>query len=407
MIRILISFFLCFTSCLATKRPNILFAFADDWGQQASIYADVLGKGGINDLAKTPNFDKLAKSGVLFKNAFVNAPSCTPCRSSLLSGRNFWETGRGAILIGAEWDEKIPTWPLLLKKSGYHLGYTYKVWSPGNPRDAGIGGSANAYRSAGGKFNGFSQYVFGRSERMATAEKIEKAKAIKKTKNELYREVRGNFNGFLDKRNKDQPFVYWFGPTNVHRKWIKGSGKELWGIDPDKLKGKMPAFLPDVHAVREDLADYLGEIAAFDGGLGILIDELKKRGEYENTLIVVSGDHGPPGFPHGKCNLYDFGTKVCLAIAGPGVRGGRVVDDFTCLPDLAPTFLATGNVEVPNVMSAKSLWPVLKSKKQGLVDKARDAAITGREPCAYRTPGIFAISTALDSDERLSIHHQF
>ena len=59
----------------------------------------------------------------------------------------------------------------------------------------------------------------------------------------------------------------------------------------------MPAFLPDVHAVREDLADYLGEIAAFDAGLGILIDELKKRGEYENTLIVVSGDHGPPGFP--------------------------------------------------------------------------------------------------------------
>ena len=62
MIRILISFFLCFTSCLATKRPNILFAFADDWGQQASIYADVLGKGGINDLAKTPTPDKLAKS---------------------------------------------------------------------------------------------------------------------------------------------------------------------------------------------------------------------------------------------------------------------------------------------------------------------------------------------------------
>ena len=171
MIRILVSFFLCLTACLAAKRPNILFAFADDWGQQASIYADVLGKGGINDLAKTPNFDKLAKSGVLFKNAFVNAPSCTPCRSSLLSGRNFWETGRGAILIGAEWDEKIPTWPLLLKNSGYHLGYTYKVWSPGNPRDAGIGGSANAYRSAGGKFNGFSQYVSGRSGRIAIVER--------------------------------------------------------------------------------------------------------------------------------------------------------------------------------------------------------------------------------------------
>ena len=112
-------------------------------------------------------------------------------------------------------------------------------------------------------------------------------------------------------------FAYWFGPTNVHRKWTKGSGKKLWDIDPEKLKGKMPAFLPDVHPVREDLADYLGEIAAFDAGLGILIEELKKVGEYDNTIIVVSGDHGPPGFPHGKCNLYDFGTRVCLAIAGP------------------------------------------------------------------------------------------
>ena len=141
----------------------------------------------------------------------------------------------------------------------------------------------------------------------------------------------------------------------------------------------MPAFLPDVHEVRQDLADYLGEIAAFDAGLGELIDELKRRGEYDNTLIVVSGDHGPPGFPHGKCNLYDFGTRVSLAIAGPGVAGGRVVNDFTCLPDLAPTFLDAGKVNAPAGMSAKSLWPVLKSKKDGLVDESRDAVVVGRE----------------------------
>ena len=165
MIRTLVFSYVCFTSCFAAKRPNILFVFADDWGQQAGIYAHVLGKGGINDLAKTPNFDKLAKSGVLFKNAFVNAPSCTPCRSSILSGRNFWETGRGAILQGAVWDEEISTWPLLLKDSGYHIGYTYKVWSPGNPRDAGIGGTANAFVKSGAKFNGFSQYVYNRASK--------------------------------------------------------------------------------------------------------------------------------------------------------------------------------------------------------------------------------------------------
>ena len=370
MIRIFYLFFLTSASCYGKDRPNILFAFADDWGRQASIYAKIEGAGGINDLAKTPHFDKLAKSGVLFTNASVNAPSCTPCRSSILSGRNFWETGRGAILQGAVWDENIPTWPLLLKDSGYHIGYTYKVWSPGSPVNAGIGGSANAFVKSGTKFNSFSQYVSSRASKGTT---------VKDAKEEMYREARGNFKSFLEGRKKDQPFAYWFGPTNVHRKWIKGSGKKLWGIDPDELKGKMPAFLPDVHEIREDLADYLGEIAAFDAGLGILIENLKKAGEYENTIIAVSGDHGPPGFPHGKCNLYDFGTRVCLAISGPGVRGGRVVDDFVSLPDLAPTFLEAGKVQVPEVMSARSLWKVLKSKKDGQVDPSRDAVITGRE----------------------------
>ena len=366
----LLPFLVALVSSLQAKRPNILFAFADDWGRQAGIYAKVDGCGTYNDVAKTPHFDKLAQRGVLFTNASVNAPSCTPCRSSLLSGRNFWETGRGAILQGAVWDENIPTWPLLLKDSGYHIGKAYKVWSPGTPRDAGYGGQAHNYQPAGGKFNGFSQYVYGRASRGV---KVEDAKE------ELFREVRGNFQAFLKDRKDGQPFAFWFGPTNVHRKWTKGSGKKLWDIDPDSLKGKMPAFLPDVHAVREDFADYLGEITAFDAGLGILIEELKKAGEYENTLIVVSGDHGPPGFPHGKCNLYDFGTRVCLTIAGPGVNGGRVVDDFTVLPDLAPTFLETGKVDIPCSMSARSLWNVLKSDQEGQVDPTRDANITGRE----------------------------
>ena len=141
----------------------------------------------------------------------------------------------------------------------------------------------------------------------------------------------------------------------------------------------MPPFLPDVPEVRQDLADYFGEVEAFDAMLGVLVDELKQRGEYDNTLIVVSGDHGAPGFPHGKCNLYDFGTAVPLAIAGPGVKGGRAVDDFVCLPDLAPTFLEAGGVAPPGVMTARSLWPVLESDKQGQVDPQRTWVVTGRE----------------------------
>ena len=95
------------TNVASTKhQPNILFAFADDMGRYASAYAKI-EPGGLNDIIHTPNFDRVAKEGALFRNAFVNAPSCTPCRSSLLSGQYFWRTGRGAILQGAIWDTKI------------------------------------------------------------------------------------------------------------------------------------------------------------------------------------------------------------------------------------------------------------------------------------------------------------
>ncbi|MEC8433060.1 MAG: sulfatase-like hydrolase/transferase, partial [Planctomycetota bacterium] len=88
----------CFDA-FAAETPNIVFIFADDWGRMASAYA-ALDPGGPSDVVSTPNFDQVAKNGVLFRNAFVNAPSCTPCRSSLLSGQYFWRTGRGAILRG-------------------------------------------------------------------------------------------------------------------------------------------------------------------------------------------------------------------------------------------------------------------------------------------------------------------
>src|SRR5688572_22459370 len=109
------------------KRPNILFIFADDWGRMASAYAKLDGPGTFNDVVKTPNIDEVAQRGVLFKRAFVSAPSCTPCRSALISGQHFWRTGRGAILRGAVWDGSQPSFPLLLRGAGYHIGETYKV----------------------------------------------------------------------------------------------------------------------------------------------------------------------------------------------------------------------------------------------------------------------------------------
>jgi N-sulfoglucosamine sulfohydrolase len=352
------------------KQPNILFFFADDWGRFASVYSEVNGKGGINDVVRTPNFDRIAKQGVLFRNAHVNAPSCTPCRSSLLSGQYFWRTGRGAILRGAVWDDSIPAFPLLLRDAGYHIGKSYKVWSPGTPADAPYGGQKHAYQKAGGRFNQFSENV---------TKLVAQGKDREAAKEELYAEIRANFQDFLKAREQGKPFCFWFGPTNVHRAWVRGSGKKLWDIEPNALQGKMPPYLPDVPEVREDLADYFGEIAAWDQGIGVLLAELDKTGERDNTLIVISGDHGAPGFPHGKCNLYGFGTGVSLAIAGPGVQGGRVVNDFVNMTDIAPTYLEAAGLPIPTVMTGKSLWPVLKSNQSGQVDPNRTWVVTGRE----------------------------
>lgn len=361
--------FLLTAAPAAEKKPNLLFLFADDWGRYASILRESEGPGTINDVVETPNFDRIAGEGVFFRNAHVSAPSCTPCRSALLTGQHFWRTNTGAILRGAVWDASIPSYPLLLQEAGYFIGYTHKVWGPGSPANSPFT-REQAFAKRGGRFNQFSQHA---TTAIAGGTPFETIKA------ELLGESRGNFADFLDAKEGDGPWCYWFGPTNVHRKWIKGSGKALWGIDPEALKGKMPPFLPDVPEVRQDLADYFGEIKAWDAAIGELLDELEARGEKENTLIAISGDHGAPGFPYGKCNLYGFGTNVCLSITGPGVKGGRIVDDFASLTDLAPTFLEAAGLEAPEVMTGRSLWPTLRSEKSGLVDETRTRVFTGRE----------------------------
>jgi len=378
--------------------PNIIFAFADDWGRYASAYRRFEGENSINALIETPNFDRVAGEGALFLNGFVPAPSCTPCRSSILSGQYFWQTGLGAILQGARWDETIPTYPLILEEAGYHIGYTYKVWSPGRTMNAPYGGERTRYETAGNRYNRFSHVVTENAGELG----IDGAKQM------LLDETGRNFDSFLEARTEGRPFCYWWGPTNTHRSWERGSGRALWELDPDDLKGRLPGFLPDVHDVREDVCDYLGECLAVDAGLGVLIERLKTSGELDNTLIVVSGDHGIPGFPRAKCNLYDIGCEVALAASWPGhIKPGRVVEDFVNLMDLAPTFLDVAGVDIPGSMSANSLLPVLESAEGGQVDGDRTWVVTGRERHVEnaREGGLPYPMRAIRTEDFLYIHN--
>ena len=350
----------------AADRPNILFFFADDWGRNASCYRDPR-RPGLNDAIATPNIDRVARAGVLFRNAFIEVPSCTPSRASVVTGSHFWRAGKRAFLLpDPGWEQvddpglALPGFGQLLAADGYFLGASYKTldrdWFP-----------ARQF-SAGRVEHRYGLYLMEQPDRAAARQRIEGF-------------IRGNFREMLaGAEQSGQPFCHVFGPFNPHRPFAKGSGRELWGIQPDDLEGKLPAYWPDVPEVREDVADTLGEVLALDLYLGWMLEELEAAGHLDDTLIVLTGDNGV-NLPRGKCHLYDPGVRAPLIVRwGRGIaKPGRVVDDFVSLIDLAPTFLEVAGLEPPATMDGRSLLPLLRSEASGQIDPTRLAVVTGRE----------------------------
>ncbi|MHC4647664.1 MAG: sulfatase-like hydrolase/transferase [Planctomycetota bacterium] len=307
------------------NQPNILFAIADDWSwPHASIAGD--------KVVKTPTFDRVANEGVLFTNAFVSAPSCTPSRGAILTGQWHWRLEEGANLFGTL-PAKFAVYPDLLEQAGYHVGYMRKGWSPGSVKPGG------RKRNAAGP---------------------------------RYRK----FEAFLEARPGDKPFCFWFGSSDPHREydWQSGvkSGMRLEDVE-------VPACFPDSEAVRTDICDYYYEVQRFDREVGRILKLIEENGELENTLVVITSDNGMP-FPRCKCNLYDLGTHVPLAVRwSKMVKAGRVVEDFISLSDLAPTFLEVVGQAAPSEMTGRSFLNILLSDKAGRVDPGRDKVLTGRE----------------------------
>ncbi len=326
-----------------SDRPNILFAISDD---QSAMHAGAYG-----DIAnKTPAFDRIANEGVLFKYAFTASPSCAPSRSAILTGRNIWELEEGGILLGIL-RSKFTVFTLLLEDAGYELGATGKTWSPG-------------------RMEGWKRDVFGK--RITTHQLPEDQR--RPGLNPL--DYAANFEEFFANRDKGKPFFFWLGTSEPHQRYDIGAWKRAGKRLED---AQVPAALPDHPEVRGEILDYGIEIEHFDNHLERSLATLEQAGELDNTLVIVTSDHGNP-LPRSKCNLYDSGTQVPLAMRLPGlIPGGREVDDLVSLVDIAPTILEAASVEMPNVMSGRSLWEIARSAKSGLVDHSRDFVVTAFE----------------------------
>ena len=133
----------------------------------------------------------------------------------------------------------------------------------------------------------------------------------------------GNFATFLAQSPKEKPFCFWLGTSEPHRGFESGAGKRT-GKDPSRVI--VPPIFPDNDIVRNDLLDYFVEIEHFDSQVSRAIALLEKSGQIDNTIIVVTSDHGMP-FPRAKASLYDDGSRIPLAIRWPrGItKTGRII----------------------------------------------------------------------------------
>ena len=313
----------------ARKRANILFCISDD---QSWLHAGAMG----DPVVKTPAFDRVAREGILFTHAFCDAPSCAPSRSAILTGQHIWRLEEAGN-IHSRLPEKFLTYTGLLEKEGYALGSYSKAWSPGQFKtsEGWVLHSKTKQNPAGDRFN--------------------------------------SFEAFYQAKPQDKLFCFWLGSSDAHRGYKKNSGVES-GMDP--AKAVVPPHLPDDPVVRHDILDYYFEVERWDRLVGDALATLEKAGELDNTLVVVTSDNGMP-FPRAKASLYDYGTRMPLAIRWPGSiqSPGRTCEDFVHLSDMAPTFLEAAGLTPPKEMTARSLMDVFNQNKSA----PRDAAYTAME----------------------------
>lgn len=342
----------------APRPPNILFAIADDWGAHAGAYG--------TPWVKTPAFDRVAREGLLFKNAFTPVAKCAPSRAIVLTGRHAWQLEDAANHMPF-FPAKFKSWPEALGEKGWFVGITGKGWSPGVANDA----AGKPRQIAGKPFNTRT--------------------APPATKGIGSNDYAANFADFLEAAPKDKPWCFWYGSLEPHRNYEYGTGvakggKRLADVD------RVPGYWPDVPEVRNDILDYAYEVEHTDRHLGRMLAELERRGLLDNTLVIVTADHGMP-FPRAKGHAYYDSNRVPLAIRWPGgiAKPGRVLDDHVDFTEIAPTILDVADLTAEGVgmaaVTGRSWRDIFTSDRAPRAVAARDHVLVGKERTDSGRPG--------------------
>jgi len=295
--------------------PNILYIHSHDTGRCIQPYGFP---------AATPDLQRLAEQGVLFRQCFCAAPTCSPSRAALVTGCYPHENG----MLG------LSHRGFRLNDPSQHVLHTLK----GRGYETVLAGHQHVYHGADPcEGIGYDRYLGSHVDDAGLRGALE----------------------FLAERH-DRPFFLAVGFTETHRAF-----PEPGPADDPRYVRPVPT-LPDTPEIRQDMAAFLAAARQVDRKMGMVVDALDEAGLADETLVVCTTDHGPP-FPAMKCHLTDHGTGVMLILRGPGgFVGGTVCDAMVSHLDIFPTLCDLAGAQRPHWLRGESLLPLVRGRRDGL-----------------------------------------
>ncbi len=309
-------------------RPNVVIIIADDMAREdCGAYG--------NPRVRTPNIDWLAREGMRFDRAFITTSSCSPSRSSILTGRYPHATGAEELHWPLPADQI--TFVERLKAAGYWTAAAGK-WHLG----PAVKNRFDLVREANP--SGFSSIGRNGATKRMTAGGSGAAQA-----------GCDQWVPVLKQRPRDRPFFLWLASLDPHRDYEPHSIPE----PHTPADAVIPPYLPDTPEVRADLALYYDEIGRLDHHVGEVLAELDRQGVAGETLVLFLSDNGRP-FPRCKTTLYDSGIATPFLVRWPGhVPAGSRCGGLVSTVDIAPTVLKLAGVEPLPTFQGKDFGPML------------------------------------------------
>lgn len=380
---------------MSKDKPNILFFFTDD--QRFDTIA-ALG----NEEVKTPNIDKLVESGTTFTQAHIPGGTvgaiCMPSRAMLHTGRTLFHLENNGSTVPKEH----VLMGEALQEAGYqtfgtgkwHNGteaYARSFTAGGEIMFGGMGDHWNVqacdFDPTGTYKNARNKYIKEPFKDNAVETRLCDHITAGKHSSELFCETAGNW---LKNYESEDPFFMYISfmaphdPRSMPDEFLDMYNPEEIKL-PENFKPEHP-FDYGIRQVRDEvlapyprieeevkrhIAEYYGMISHLDHELGKVIDFLKEKGEYENTIIIFAGDNGLAVGQHGllgKQSNYEHSIRVPLIFSGPGIPAGEKRDTYTYLMDIFPTICDLIDIEIPESVEGISLYPAFNDDDVSLRD---------------------------------------